>query len=59
MLASGPPIASGYRGGNRITTLRNIMVTMNKLLKTKMNKINKTQQKMVGPLMWQPIDKPR
>ena len=21
MLASGPPIASGYRGGNRITTL--------------------------------------
>ena len=35
---------------------RNIMVTMNELLKTKMNKINKTQQKMVGPLMWQPID---
>ncbi len=35
---------------------RNIMVTMNELIKTKMNKINKTQQEMVGPLMWQPID---
>jgi hypothetical protein len=38
---------------------RNIMVTMNEQIKTKMNKINKTQQKMVGPLMWQPIEDQR
>ena len=53
-LASGPHIASGYRGSRRIATLEDFMVMMNEQIKTKMKR-NNEQQKMVGPLMWQPI----
>ena len=54
MLASGPPIASGYRGVDKLPLWRNTMDMMNEQIKTKMN-INKEQRKMVGLLMWQPI----
>ncbi len=42
-------------GGIELPLWRNTIVMMNDQIKTKMNKINKKQQKMVGPLMSQPI----
>jgi hypothetical protein len=52
MLASAPPIASGYRGCNRITTLEEYYSHYEQSNKNKDEQEKQKKQKMVGPLMW-------